>query len=330
MPTIKDVARRAGVSIATVSRTLNKPETVRADTRELVQAAIDEMGYRPNGLAQSMRQQSSRSILAMVPDIANPFFAAIVSAAQVEAAKAGYRILLMNTANTPASEDAALALAETRLVDGILQLGERQIGLNGWYAPDIPVIHMCEGPIGAGFATIAINNVRAMEDMVAYLISLGHRRFGFVTGPENNRVTRDRICGARRALEAAGITTPQRWISNDTYNIADGEQAFDDLMREDAGITAVCCFSDHLAVGAIAGAARHGKQVPGDISITGFDDVQYARHHVPPLTTIAQPQSELGNTAISSLFALMNGTASPADMILPHELVVRQSAAPLR
>ena len=317
------------MSTATVSRTLSKPESVRPGTRDLVQSVIDEMGYRPNGLAQSMRQQSSRSILAMVPDIANPFFAAIVSAAQVEAAMAGYRILLMNTANKPASEDAALALAETKLVDGILQLGERQIGLNGWYASNIPVIHMCEGRIGRGFTTIAIDNVQAMDDMVTYLLSLGHRRFGFVTGPRDNRVTRDRTSGARRALSAAGIEAPQHWISCDSYDFADGERALIDLMSQGPDITAVCCFSDHLAVGAIAGATRIGKQVPGDLSITGFDDVQYARHHVPSLTTIAQPQSELGNVAISSMFALMKGTASPTDTVLPHELVVRQSAAPV-
>ena len=318
------------MSIATVSRTLNKPETVRPDTRGMVQNAIDEMGYRPNGLAQSMRQQSSRSILAMVPDIANPFFATIVSAAQVEAAKAGYRILLVNTANIPVSEDAALALAETKLVDGILQLGERQIGLNGWYASNIPVIHMCEGPIGAGFTTIAIDNVQAMDDMVTHLISLGHERFGFVTGPENNRVTRDRTRGAQRALDRAGIREPQHWNSSDSYNIDDGERALNEFISRNVDITAICCFSDHLAVGAIAGATRQGMQVPGDLSITGFDDVQYARHHVPPLTTIAQPQSELGNMAISSLFALMEGTASPADTILPHKLVIRQSAGRAR
>lgn len=325
MPTIKDVARRAGVSTATVSRALSKPETVRSDTRDLVRLAVEEMGYRPNGLAQSMRQQSSRSILAMVPDITNPYFATIISAAQEEAAAAGFRILLVNTAQAAQSEDAALALAETKLVDGILQLGERQIGLHGWYASNVPVIHMCEGPIDTGFSTIAIDNVRAMQELVEFLIASGHRDFAFITGPTESRVTGDRTKGAKAALAAAGIDATSHWIACATYGITEGEEALDNLLKSGVEVTAVCCFSDHLAIGAIAAANRRGLRVPDDLSVTGFDDVQYARHHIPPLTTVAQPLRDLGNRAIRALFGLLQGAPVPDRTVLPHEIIVRGS-----
>ncbi|WP_075184902.1 LacI family DNA-binding transcriptional regulator [Teredinibacter haidensis] len=330
MSNIREVARIAGVSVATVSRALSHPEKVSEASRKRVQDAIDQVDYRPNMLARNFRSARSYSLVVLVPDIANPFFAQVIRSIELRAQKKGYSVLLGDTQDSNAREQEYIRLVETRLADGVIQLRPMSDQFHNASKFKFPYLHLCATESSPG-PCIRVDNVTAFKHMTEYLISLGHRRIGLITGLKGNPHTVDRFKGYKQALENAGIPFDEALIAEGEYVIWSGVNAANQLCRLKERPTAIACMNDEMAIGAIQALKSNGLQVPEDVSVTGFDDIDYARYCDPPLTTIAQPSDDMGTIAVDMLLRLIEGeTLSEEEHVLPYDFILRKSTATVK
>ncbi len=332
-PTIEDVARIAGVSIATVSRCLHMPDVVAVKTRERVLNAVRQTGYNLNAAAQSLRQRRSNTVLVVVPDIGNTFFSEILGGIETEASAAGLTMLIgdtgrSDTGRSRAREDAYVRYLLNGRADGALLLADPQAA---WF--DIPtrnavglppIVAISEVGPQSGPVTVSIDNEGAACAAVTHLIALGHRRIAHVAGPQSNILTAQRLAGYRRALGEAGLTPAPDLEFPGDFGLASGRAAFD-LFR-DHRPSALFFANDEMAMGFLSTAYAAGVRVPRDVSIVGFDDIHFAQSCIPSLTTIRQPRSEMGATAMRLLLSILAGQA-PASVRLPFDLVIRGSTA---
>ncbi len=330
-PTILDVAARAGVSTATVSRVLSQPDRVAEPTRARVTAAVAALGYRPNIAARTLRTLRADKILLTVPDISNPFFASIIHGAEEAARDAGYAVVVGDTRHDPEVEDQYAEMLSRREVDGLIFLGHRLPAslspLVARQGAGAPIVNGCEYSPDLGVPSVHIDNARAGRDAIQHLIALGHRDIGIVTGPAVSPLSRDRLSGAAEGARAHGLDHRLQVRIAD-YSAAAAFDAATDLIA--AGVTALFCFSDEMAMGAIAAIAAAGLTCPADVSVIGFDDLPSARFLQPALTTIAQPQALIGRRTVELLVGILRGdppAATASAITLPHELVVRASTA---
>lgn len=328
-PKISDVARIAGVSTATVSRVISNPGMVSEDTRAAVQAAIATTGYRLNLAARNLRHQRTGGIVALVPNLSNPFFAQILSGIASVLGPAGYNLLVADTHS--AGAEMLLDYAEPSRADGLIVLDGAlpASGLSG----RIPVVQACEWVPGLAAPRVKIDNAAASAMAVAHLADLGHRRIGHVAGPRGNVLSDARFKGTVEALRARGLPCPDHADYGDDFSLDAGRAAADRWLAEDptSRPTALTFASDAMACGFIGEVQRHGLLVPRDVSVVGFDDIELIAHISPPLTTIRQPRAALGRLAAERLLARLRGDADTgADMLLPVELVIRASTAPLQ
>ncbi len=333
MSSIRDVSRFAGVSVATVSRALRNPEKVAQETRARVLEAARAVDYRPNMMARNFRSRQAFAIVVLAPDIANPFFARVVRGIEQVAQKAGYAVLLGDTQGSPEREAEYLNLVQSRQADGVIQLAARidpeALGRLWREGEPAAIVNACECADTAFCPRIQIDNAAAARTMTEHLIGLGHRRIGVVTGPLASPLTRDRLAGHRQALQAAGLAYDPALTVPGDFSLQSGLDAVAPLLRADPRPTAVFCCNDEMAIGAIRGLKMAGLTPPGDMSVAGFDDIDFARFCDPPLTTIAQPMEELGRAAMALLLRILNGERPANDLtILPTTLVVRDSTAP--
>lgn len=323
---IKDVAALAGVSTATVSRALTRPDLVNAATREAVAAAIAATGYRPNHAARNLRHRRTGGILALVPNLANPFFSQILSGIASVLAPAGYSLLVTDT--TGEGGRAALDQAEPSRADGLIVLDG---GLPAEaLARGLPVVTVCEWLPGLEAPRIRIDNAAGAGLAVAHLAGLGHRRIGHVLGPAGNVLTAARLEGTRAALAAHGLPLAGEAVYVGDFGLDSGRAAAGRWLAQPEATrpTALFLQSDAMACGFIGEVLHHGLRVPRDVSVVGFDDIELAAHISPPLTTIRQPRVTLGRVAAARLLARLAGPGDDADTVLPVELVVRASTAP--
>ncbi len=329
-PTIDDVARLAGVSIATVSRCLHTPDIVAAKTRERVLGAVRETGYNLNAAAQSLRSRRSNTVLVVVPDIGNTFFSEILGGIEQEASAAGLSMLIGNTGRSKAREEAYVRYLLNGRADGALLLAEPKARWSDIPVPAgqraVPIVTISEVGSDFGPLTVSIDNAAAAEAAVQHLISLGHRRIGHVCGPENNILTAQRLQGYRRALEKAGLRNPPEFEFPGSFGLDSGRAAFARFVALSDRPSALFFANDEMAMGFLSTAAAAGIQVPRDLSIIGFDDIHFAQSCIPALTTIRQPRSEMGAAAMRLLLSILAGEA-PAPVRLPFELVIRGSTA---
>lgn len=328
---IRQVARQAGVSIATVSRALTAPDKVSEKTLKKVLAQVERSRYKPNLLARNFRSKRAYAVVVLVPNIANPFFAEIIRGIEQVAQQHGYAVLLGDTEGREDREDYYVGLVETRQADGLIQLHPRlpkaACGANG--VLEIPLVNACEYIENAPCPRVGIDNVAAAKEMTAYLLGLGHRRIGVVLGPDSSPLTSDRLRGHKLALRAAKIAADDTLIAQGDFSMSSGRAAAAKLFEAKQPPTAVFCFNDEMALGAIRWLKSTGRSVPQDVSVVGFDDIEFASFCDPPLTTIEQPTHEIGNKAMSLLFDLLSGgKAEPTMHTLPVKLIVRESAAP--
>lgn len=338
MVSIKDVARIAGVSIATVSRTLSDPSVVSEATRQKVTAAIESSGYIANTLARNFRTRRSNTVLVLVPDIANSFFSQIIHGIESAAHDAGYRILLGDTQGNREREHNYASLADQKQVDGIVLLGasipfdidrRRRKPAADWP----PMVIGCEYFHGFQLPTVRIDNQLAASDAVAHLIGLGHRRIAYINGPQDSPLCIDRLSGYKKALKQAGLRFDAALVAQGDYSLASGVNAMTRLLALPQPPSAVFAASDEMAIGAIR-AAKAGKiAVPKQLSVVGFDDIAFAEFSDPPLTTIHQPRVEIGRRVMGMLLKLLREeplSERERELVLPHELVVRESTVPFR
>lgn len=327
--TIDDVARLAKVSKATVSRVFSRSAVVTEETRRLVLEAAVAAGYRPNAVAQALRRRTSRSVVVLVPDLANPFYPEIVHGIERRARALGYAILMGNTDADPAIEDAYLDLVRDRRADGMLLL-------TGQLPPDVdaddpdlpPIVLIAEHLPGSRLPTVRIDNVAAAAEIVGHLIDLGHRRIGHVAGPLSRILSVDRLAGYRQALAAAGIAFDPALVAQGDFRFPSGIAAGEALLALDEPPTAIFAANDESAVGVLRAARLRGLRVPEQLSVAGFDDIQLAEMSDPPITTVHQPRADMGAEAIGLLIRqLEKEDIAGTEIVLPTRLVIRGSTA---
>ncbi|ABA80424.1 LacI family DNA-binding transcriptional regulator [Rhodobacter sphaeroides] len=324
--TIQDVARLSGVSTATVSRALSHPDRVAEPTREAVLRAVRETGYVANPMARNLRRRRTGSILALVPNLANPFFSEILSGLASVLTPAGYGLLIADTHTDPAGR--LTYYLESGLADGVVvfdgTLPEEALATRR--RP--PVILACEW-MGETLPSVRVDNAAGAEIAIRHLYEMGHRRIGHAMGPVGNVLTESRLAGARRELEALGLPLREDWIFRGDFGLASGSAAAMTWLGLKERPTAVFCASDEAACGFMGALQHAGISVPSAVSVVGFDDIEVAAHLVPPLTTIRQPRRQIGRRAGELLSAMIEARAlgGPSEL-LPVELIRRQSVAP--
>ena len=330
MATIRDVAREAGVSTATVSRVLSRPDLVNPETRASVVTAIETLGYTPNAAAKSLRTLRSGKVLVTVPDIANPFFSLILQGIESAAQRAGYSVLLGDTQHDDKREQQYALMLQRREADGLIFLGHRLPKAAAALVRSLPrgrapVVNGCEFSPGLSVPSVHIDNAKASFEAVDYLYQLGHRHIGVVTGPMASPLSRDRLKGAmaRANRDRTRVTVS---VAGGDFSIESGIAAGDQLMSGSTPPTSIFCFNDEMAIGVVHTARQRGMRVPDDLSVVGFDDIRFAQYCDPPLTTIRQPMRELGEATVQLLLNILSGNVKDAvSVTLPHALIVRAS-----
>ena len=329
MITIADVARAAGVSTATVSRTLSNPESVSERRRNAVLQTVEALGYSPNYAAKSLRTTRSQRIILTVPDISNPFFSAVIRGAEEAAQAAGYSILIGDTRHESEREEYYARMLARREADGLIFLGHRLaptaaaiVAKQGIHAP---IVNGCEYEPDLNVASVHIANAVAAAEAMQHLYDLGHRRIGVITGPLLSPLSRDRLSGVQGAAAGRGLW-PDVLVRTGDFSVDSGETLAKSLLDEEQPPTAMFCFSDEMAFGAIVALRERGLECPKDISIVGFDDIRLARAYQPPLTTIRQPKEAIGQKTVEIMLGILSDEPSrSASITLPHELIVRES-----
>ena len=327
MATIRDVAKAAGLSTGTVSKALSKPDSVSPKNLVKVQEAIAKLNYKPNMLAQKFRSKRSNTLVVLVPDIANLFFAKVISGIESVAQDAGFSVLLGDTKDSQAREKEFIKMVETRLADGVINL--RPYREEDALLPRDDIFSVaassCENTPSY---SVRIDNVGASKKMIEHLLSLGHKRIGLITGLKQNPHTIDRLKGYRLALQDAGIDYDPNIVIEGDFNYWSGLSAAERFSAMPNRPTAICCFNDEMAIAAIRGFSEKGIRVPQDISVTGFDNMDVSKYTVPSLTTIGQPAEKIGERAAEILVALIRGESQPVtEHVLPYEFIIRESTS---
>ncbi len=329
-PTLQDVATKAGVSTATVSRCLNRPEIVVEATRSRVMAAVKALGYAPNFSARALVEKRTLTIGAVIPTMENAIFAEGIQAVQEVLQAEGYMLLVASSGYDPEAEADAIRTLAARGADGLLLIGlDRDQSVYDFLATQsIPAVavwtHDPEGPI----PSVGFDNASAMAEMTRYAIGLGHSRVGVISGKTaGNDRARSRVAGVQSALAEAGLAAAP--VVETTYGIAEGGAALTELLERAPDLTLVICGNDVLAAGALRSARDSGRNVPGDLSITGFDDIGLANLVEPSLTTVRVPHRAMGEAAARAVLALVAGEAAEG-RALPTKLMLRESLGPPR
>lgn len=331
--TIHDVARRAGVSTATVSRALANPDQVAEATRAAVHAAIAATGFTPNAAARSLRARSTKMILALLPGLGNSFYTPILNAVEDVLAAAGYGMIMGDTRHDTAREAHYDALVRAGQVDGVMLLTGR-LPHPDFAALDatVPIALICNDILGLDLPVFEIDNHDASQAIVAYLISIGHRRIGHAAGPADNIEASQRLAGYRAALGDAGIAFDPCIVWQGAFDLEAGVDVARQFLAAPDRPSAIFTGNDDMAIGFIKTVKNAGLTVPGDVSVAGFDDIEHARYFDPALTTVSQPRAELGRVAAESLVASITGAGRkmPMRTRLPCTLVVRDSVSAYR
>jgi len=327
--TVKEIAAIAKVSVATVSRALQRPEVVSERTRQRIHEVVKRLGYTPNALARNLRTARTRLIVALLPDIANPFFSEVIRGIEQVAHENGYSVLLGETQSSQVREQAYADMVAARQADGIITMSPRvpSIPIQG----RLPVVNACEYVKDGQISSVYIDNVAAAGVAVDYLAMLGHREIAFVAGPPSSPICVDREQGYRLALQRAELPANPGLVVTGDFSIEAGERAVEQLLAQGQPFTALFCSNDEMAIGALRALRSHGLRVPEDVSVVGFDDIRFARYTSPPLTTIVQPKNALGREAMSMMLELLNDAeVPPRKRVLTADLVVRGSTMPRR
>jgi len=330
---IKDIARAAGISHSTVSRALNDSTLVNAETKARVRRLAQEMGYSPDAAARSLVSGRTRTVGVVVTTIADPFVAVVVEGIERTAYACGYSLILAASHNEPQREIAAVEMLRSKRVDSVIvtssrvgALHQERLGSAG-----VPVIllnsHSQQQMPNA--YSVRVDDVHGGRLATEYLIGLGHRRIAHVAGLKGHSDSNDRLNGYRSALASAGIAFDPAYVISGTGRLDGGREALPALLALPERPSAVFCYNDMTAIGLLSAARDAGVAVPRDLAVIGFDDILWAAHVTPALTTVAQPMFELGERAMNMALVLMNqkeiAPRDVTDVILQGQLIVRDS-----
>ena len=331
---IREVAARAGVSVATVSNVLNRPDIVASATRDRVNAAITELGFVRNESARQLRAGRSRTIGLVVLDVANPFFTDLARGVEDEANRAGLAVILCNSDDAQPKEQRYLELLEEHRVAGVLITPVAGVSaqLARLQQRGTPVVLVDSRSASRGQCSAAVDDVLGGDLALSHLLDAGHRRILFVGGPRAIRQVTDRYEGALRAVSRAGLRPEDlRVLDVGALNVAAGQQAGAEIaaLRAADRPTAVFCSNDLIALGVLQEMTKHRIRVPEDIAIVGYDDIDFAAAAAVPLTSVRQPRQQLGRSAARMLLeeASADETHRHHQVIFEPELVVRHSTS---
>lgn len=327
-PTIRDVAQTAGLSVATVSRYLNKQLRLPPETATRVDRAVGQLSFRPNAIARRLSRGTSETLGFITSDIAHPFFAAIASAAEAEAMELGYTLAMFNTRNHIAQEINFLSRIDDQQVDGVLFLTNHADDgrLRDKIAATGNVVLIDEDVAGTHVPKIFADSEGGARLATRHLIEQGHRAIGFISGPRSLRSSQERFRGFSEELSSAGLKIDPGNVLFGQYEQEFGFRAFASLWRRKNRPTAIFAAADMLAIGLIRAAKAAGARVPGDLSVVGFADMLHVDMFDPPLTTVRQSTMHFGRRGVQLLAALLRGEGT-SDVVerVPVELVVRGS-----
>jgi LacI family transcriptional regulator len=334
MATIREVAAKAGVSVSTVSHVVNETRFVSEETRGRVLAAMEELHYKPNRLARSLRRKDKRThtLGLLIPDSTNPFFAEVLRGVEDASFEAGYNVILCNSDDDPEKELNYLNVLLGKQVDGIVLVSA------GAHEASLELLARRQGTAvvvdreigGAELDSVVVDNEEGGYLATQYLLDLGHEHIGCITGPSPLTPSAGRSQGYRKALEDAGFVPDDNFLLAGDFRPQSGYTATRQLLAQTPRPTAIFACNDMMAVGAIRALNEAGLRVPQDVSVIGFDDITLASFTGPPLTTMAQPSIEMGMLAAELLVdRLQNPNGTPRRELLATTLVVRESCQAL-
>jgi len=325
--TIKDVAREAGVSVATVSRVWNDAAFVSPETRQRVSEIAARLGYSPHGAARSLITRTTHALGVLLPDLYGEFFSEIIRGIDHTAQADGYHILVSSSHDSKDEIDAALRSMRGR-VDGMIIMSpdlEAQRTLHALQG-SFPVVLLNGGAESKAFDTITIENHEGASAMVRHLVQRGHRRIAMIAGPERNYDAAERLRGYRSALGESGIAPDPAFVLAGDFSELSGHRAARAMLALDPRPTAIFAANDSMAIGALSALREAGLRVPEDIAVAGFDDIPMARYMNPPLSTVHVDISKLGERATTLLLSsLQNGERPRKQLQLATNLVIRSS-----
>jgi len=331
-PSIKDIARLARVSHPTVSRALQNSPLVNPQTAARIRKIAAETGYRASAIARGLVTRRTRTIGLVVTTVADPFASEVVCGVEQIANDQGYAVFLADSHADPERERKVVQALAERRVDGIIVTSSR---VGALYVPllremNVPIVLVNDQYPGDFVHSIMIGNRGGMRAAAEHLIGLGHRRIAYIGDKFGYQSDTERFAGYRAALDAANIPFAEELAVQGEGKPEPAVQAMDQLLSLSDPPTAVCCYNDMTALGAMLSIRSHNLRVPEDISVSGFDDLFFAAYTAPSLTTVRQPMRRMGQLAMDSLFKLMSGKDSVAQIHIEAELVVRASTAVVR
>lgn len=326
---IKDIARLARVSHSTVSRALHGSPQVSAETADRIRKIADEAGYRASAAARSLVMGRSNTIGVVVTNIADPFVSGVVSGIEDMAEKHGYSVFLANSNAEPEREVRVVRSFEERRVDGIIVTSSR---VGALYVPlmermHVPVVLLNNQHPSEFVHAVLIDNLEASLQATQHLIHLGHRRIAYLGDRSGYQSDTERCAGYRRAVEEAGMEFVPELVVHGDGTPEGGKQAMAQLLDLPNRPTAVFCYNDMSALGAMWQIRAHGLKVPDDVSVIGFDDLYISQYLEPPLTTVRQPMRQMGRMAMETLLHIFDGPHSTHNLRVEGQLIVRQSTA---
>lgn len=329
-PSIKDIARLARVSHPTVSRALQNSPLVKPQTAERIRKIAEEAGYRASAVARGLVMQKTRTIGLVVTTVADPFAGEVVCGVEDAANIHGYSVFLADSNTDPEREKKVVRELAERRVDGILVQSSRvgALYLTMLREMNVPIVLVNDQYPGEFVHSVMIANEPGMRAAAEHLIALGHRRIAFLGDRNGYQSDTERLAGYRVAMEAAGIAAMPELVVRGDGKPEAAAQAMETLLSLAEPPTAVCCYNDMSALGAVRAIRARGLRIPEDISVTGFDDLFFAAYMNPPLTTVHQPMRRMGRLAMESLIKLMAGEASVNQIRIDAKLVERESTAP--
>lgn len=326
MSTIKDVAKKAGVSVATVSRVINDKGKISDNTKLKVNKAIMELSYKPNTIARSLSNRRSNIVSLIVPTVNNPFFPELTRAVEDEAQANGYNVLLCNTDDKREKLEQYLDIASTRYVDGII-IDSNNItkeDLEKTRKLKIPVILIDRIIKEKDYPFIAVKNREGARIATKHLLEVGCKRIGHIQGPENENTSIQRLWGYQDIVSDLPWFN-RSWIGKGEFSIRSGYKIAKELFTRHQDIDGIFAANDLIAIGALKAAYEWGKRVPNDISIVGFDGIDMSEATVPSITTIRQPIYEIGKLSMKELIKAMENKGEMQSYTLDVELEIRES-----
>ncbi len=327
---IKDIARLADVSYSTVSRALRDSPLVNRETAEKIRRIAHEFGYAPSAAARSLVTRRTESVGVVVTSIVDPFAAEVVGGIEDAAHEHGFTVLLAESQTNPDREVSAVRLLEERRVDGIIVTSSRvgALYMRLLSRMRVPIVLLNNQHPSEFVHSVMIANTEASQRLVEHLIGLGHRRIAYLGDRFGDQSDTERFAGYRQAITESDMAFEPELVIHGDGRAEGGVTAMDALLALSNPPTAVFCYNDMSALGALRAIRARGLRVPGDISVAGFDDLPIVQYSDPPLTTVRQPMRHMGRMAMDTLFQLLSAADSKHIIKVPGELIVRESTAP--